>query len=679
MCGIAGFVGPGDRDVLQRMTDAIRHRGPDAEGHWVEERTGVHLGFRRLSIIDISGGSQPMWTADGETGVTFNGEIYNHVELRKELEAAGCRFQTDHSDTEVLLHAYRKWGDGFVERLNGMWAFVIYDRLRKRIFGSRDRFGKKPLYYFREGQCFGWASELPALLQHPKCPRDLSTLSLKKYFAYNYIPAPRSIYERVWKLPGGHCFSYELRSGELKTWKYWEFVIEPSRSIGLPGEVQEFEFNSTSTAGTAGSRSGITIVKGSRRVEAMQIEGLCEEIRDTLERAVKRRLMSDVPLGVFLSGGIDSSAIAALAAKHVPAGQLNTFAIGFNEPSFDESAHARFVAERLGTRHREEILDLDKSVSLLPEIVSKLDEPLGDGSLLPTYLLSRFTRQHVTVALGGDGGDELFAGYDPFRALKKAELYSRLVPRPVHEAIRMVAARLPVSHENMSLDFKIKRTLMGLSYPAPLWNSVWMSALEPRDLALLFREAPTATPNHALRLPNGHALASVGDRGYRAYLEEIYSEAIEAWDRCAQPNLIDRALQFWTNLYLQDGILAKVDRASMMNSLEARSPFLDIEFVDLARRIPWQLKLHDGQTKWILKKALAPLLPQEIIHRKKKGFGMPIGRWLREGKFEFDHARTFPHLDVAFAENKFAAHIHGKSDERLFLWSYWLLSQWMKK
>ena len=363
--------------------------------------------------------------------------------------------------------------------------------------------------------------------------------------------------------------------------------------------------------------------------------------------------MSDVPLGVFLSGGIDSSAIAALAAKHVPAGQLNTFAIGFNEPSFDESKHARLVAERLGTRHHEEILDLDKSVALLPEIVAKLDEPLGDGSLLPTYLLSRFTRQHVTVALGGDGGDELFAGYDPFRALQKAELYAKLVPRPLHEAIRLVAARLPVSHQNLSLDFKIKRTLMGLSYRPQLWNAVWMSALEPRDLAQLFREPCDE--------------------------EEIYSEAIEAWDRCAQPSLVDRALQFWTNLYLQDGILAKVDRASMMNSLEARSPFLDIEFVDLARRIPWQLKLHRGQTKWILKKALAPLLPREIIERPKKGFGMPIGRWLREGRFEFDHARTFPHLDVAFAEQKHAAHMSGKSDERLFLWSYWLLSEWMKK
>ena len=623
MCGIAGFVGLGDLGILRRMTAAIAHRGPDADGHWAEESAGVFLGHRRLSIVDLSGGAQPMWTRDGQLGVTFNGEIYNHAELRAELKARGSVFTTDHSDTEVLLHGYREWGESFTARLNGMWAFVIYDRAKQRLFGSRDRFGKKPLYYFKEGETFAFASELPALLQHPNCPRDLSPLSLKKYFAYCYIPAPRSIYERVWKLPGGHSFTIDLASRELKTWRWWEFVIE------------------TSAAAAAGVN------------DPGYNDSLCEEIRATLERAVQRRLMSDVPLGVFLSGGIDSSAIAALAAKHVPAGQLNTFSIGFNEPSFDESSYAQFVAEKLGTRHRNETLDLDKSVAILPEIVARLDEPLGDGSLLPTYLLSRFTRQHVTVALGGDGGDELFAGYDPFRALRAAELYSRLVPRPLHHAIRLVAARLPVSHENVSFDFKIKRTLMGLSYPPKLWNAVWMGAVEPRDLAQLFREPCDE--------------------------EEVYSEAIEAWDRCAQPNLVDRALQFFTNLYLQDGILAKVDRASMLCSLEARSPFLDIEVVDLARRIPWQLKLRGGQTKWILKRALAPLLPREIIDRKKKGFGMPIGRWLREGKFEFDHARTFPHLDVAFAERQHAAHMSGARDERLFLWSYWLLSQWMKR
>ncbi|MGB8170244.1 MAG: asparagine synthase (glutamine-hydrolyzing) [Chthoniobacteraceae bacterium] len=627
MCGIAGFVGQGDRTVLQRMTDAIRHRGPDAEGHWVNEESAIYLGHRRLSIVDLGGGAQPMWTRDGRIGVVFNGEIYNHAELREELKQCGCEFLTDHSDTEVLLHGYAEWGDAFVERLNGMWAFVIYDRTRRRLFGSRDRFGKKPLYYFHEGATFGFASELPALLEHPRCPREFSSLSLKKFFAYCYVPAPRSIYERVWKLPGGHSFSYELDAvaamessgplrGKLTVWKWWEFVLEPQKPASE--------------------------------------KALCEEIRATLERAVQRRLMSDVPLGVFLSGGLDSSAIAALAAKHVPSGQLNTFCIGFKEASFDESSYARLVAKKLGTAHHEEILDLDKSIALLPEIIGKLDEPFGDGSLLPTYLLSRFTRQHVTVALGGDGGDELFAGYDPFRALKNAERYAKFIKRPMHEAIRHLAGRLPVSHANMSFDFKVKRALMGLSYRPELWNAVWMSALEPRDLTELFREP--------------------------ADEEEIYSEAIYAWESCAQPNLVDRALQFWTNVYLQDGILAKIDRASMMCSLEARSPFLDIEVVDLARRIPWQLKLRGGETKWILKKALGPLLPREIIDRPKKGFGMPIGRWLREGKFDFDHTRTFPHLGgITFAKRKIAEHQSGKRDERLFLWSYWVLAEWLKR
>ncbi|MEA3210643.1 MAG: hypothetical protein QOE70_3700 [Chthoniobacter sp.] len=655
MCGIAGFAGDGDRAVLQRMTDAIQHRGPDAEGHWTEADRGVFLGHRRLSIVDLCGGAQPMWTRDGALGVIFNGEIYNHAELRTELKARGCEFVTDHSDTEVLLHGYREWGESFVERLNGMWAFVIYDREKGRLFGSRDRFGKKPLYYFHEGGTFGWASELPALLAHPLCPRSVSPLSLRKYFAYCYIPAPRSIYERVWKLPGGHSFSYDLSSRALKTWQYWEFVLEPDEK--LQRLARQGSFRSSPAMRDTRESGSLIVPPGVQHLIGGDLEflALCDQLRETLERAVQRRLMSDVPLGVFLSGGIDSSAIAALAAKHVPAGQLNTFSIGFNEPTFDESAHARLVAERLGTRHREEILDLDKSVALLPEIIGKLDEPLGDGSLLPTYLLSRFTRQHVTVALGGDGGDELFAGYDPFRALRKAELYAKLVPRPVHEAIRLVAARLPVSHANISFDFKVKRTLMGLSYPPRLWNPVWMGAVEPRELQQLFRD-PTD-------------------------IEEVYSEAIVTWSHCAQRNPVDRALQFWTNLYLQDGILAKVDRASMMCSLEARSPFLDLEFVNLARRIPWQLKLRGGQTKWILKKALAPLLPREIIERPKKGFGMPIGRWLREGRFEFDfnHARSSPHLDVAYAEQKLAAHLGNRSDERLFLWSYWLLSQWMKR
>ncbi len=616
MCGIAGFAGSGDRQTLARMTDAIRHRGPDAEGHWMDEAQGLFLGHRRLSIVDLSGGAQPMWTGDGRHCVVFNGEIYNHRELRAELAAQGAIFGTDHSDTEVLLHGYRAWGEKFVERLNGMWAFVIYDRDRKTLFGSRDRFGKKPLYYFQEPAAFGFASELPSLLRHPAAPRSLSPLSLQKYFAYTYIPAPRSICERVWKLPGGHSFSFDLATRALRVWRWWEFVIERDDALGMES-----------------------------------VPRLGERIREVLDRAVQRRLMSDVPLGVSLSGGIDSSAVAAFAARHVDAGRLNTFSIGFNERSFDESEFAELMAARLGTEHHHETLDLDKCLELLPDIVSRLDEPLGDSSLLPTYLLSRFTRQHVTVSLGGDGGDELFAGYDPFRALRMARLYKSCVPKPVHIAARLLASRLPVSHANISWDFKIKRTLAGLSYPPKLWNAVWMGAVEPRDMAELF-SGPVD-------------------------IEAIYSEAIEAWDHCRQTDLVDRSLQFWTNLYLQDGILAKVDRASMLCSLEARSPFLDLEVVDLARRIPWELKLRHGQPKWILKQALEPLLPREIIHRPKKGFGMPIGRWFREGRFTFRDGGTGNILNRAFQSRKLASHLANRSDERLFLWCDWLLREWL--
>ena len=618
MCGIAGFTGTGDRDTLLRMTARIQHRGPDDAGHWHDEPAAVYLGFRRLSIVDIATGAQPMWTCNcvkcGRLGIVFNGEIYNHAELRAQLLALGHVFHTDHSDTETLLHAYSEWGDSFVDRLNGMWAFVIYDPARRRLFGSRDRFGKKPLYYFHEGSTFGFASELPALLEHPSCPRSISPVSLQKYFAWCYIPAPRSICERVWKLPGGHSFSFDLASRDLKTWRWWEFVIEPDPSLS----------NETAVA---------------------------EQLAHTLEAATKRRLMADVPLGVFLSGGIDSSAIAAFAARHVPEGKLNTFSIGFTDPTFDESSHARLVATTLGCAHHHETLDLDKSRELLPGLVSRLDEPLGDSSLLPTYLLSLFTRGHVTVALGGDGGDELFAGYDPFKALRAAEQWQRWVPRPVHHALRLLAASIPVSHANVSFDFKVKRFLRGASYPPTLWNAAWMSALEPSEIAD-FTGAPCDP-------------------------EDVFSEAIEAWDRCKQSNLVDRSLQWWTDIYLRDDILAKVDRASMLCSLEARSPFLDIDVVNLARRIPWQMKLRNGQTKWILKQALRGVIPDAIIDRPKKGFGMPIGRWLREGRFDFDSTAPAG-LSSAFLSRKLAAHRAGKADDRMLLWCEWVLENWLK-
>jgi len=622
MCGIAGFVAPrdlGSREVLERMTRALTHRGPDAEGYQIDVEQGVHLGHRRLSIVDLAGGAQPMSSQDGELTIVFNGEIYNHAELRAELLAKGHSFQTDHSDTEVLLEGYRAWGEGMLDRLNGMFAFALYDTRRGQLFLARDRFGKKPLYWFQREGTFAFASELTALLHHPAAPRNESTLALKKYFAYGYIPAPLSAIDGIFKLPGGWCGTLDIATGRSDSWspkKWWEFRLEPS----------------------------------SLEVTPARCAAWAEELLSVLDGAVKRRLMSDVPLGVFLSGGIDSSAVAALAARHLPAGRLRTFSIGFTDPSFDESAYAREAAAFIGCDHQLEILDLERARDLLPGLLARLDEPMGDASILPTWLLSGFTRRHVTVALGGDGGDELFAGYDPFQALQKADLYSRLVPRSLHPAIRLLASRLPVSHANISLDFKIKRTLRGLSYRDELRLPVWMGALEPSEIDRYF--------------------------GDHTSEEELYSEAIEAWKSAGeQAHSVDRALQFFTRLYLQDGIMAKVDRASMLHSLEARSPFLDLEVIDFARRLPHTVKLREGTTKWILKKALEPVLPASILHRKKKGFGTPIGPWLREGAI----APEIP-ADPAgsIVRKALQSHRSGHSDERLFLWCQHVLGEWRK-
>ena len=618
MCGIAGFAGIGDGCDLQRMTDTLAHRGPDGEGHWVDADNAVFLGHRRLAIVDIEGGFQPMWTQDREIGVVFNGEIYNHQELRKELSAAGIVFQTDHSDTEVLLHGYKLWGQDLPARLNGMWAFVIYDRLKRQLFCSRDRFGKKPFFYTHQAGVFGFASEVTALAQHCGLSLSISQRAVKKYFAYGYIPAPHSIYTEVQKLPGGHSLTFDLNSRTLRLHKYWGYVLEPFDQI--PHNAEE--------------------VWG-------------EQLRDLLDKAVQRRLMSDVPLGTFLSGGVDSSAVTAFAARHLGPGKLNTFSIGFEEASFDESHYANLAAQSLNTRHFPATLSLERAAELLPRISDALDEPMGDSSLLPTYLLAGHACQHVTVALGGDGADELFAGYDPFRALKWVELYHQAIPRPLHAAIRAMAQRLPVSHGNMSFDFRVKRTLRGLSYPPKYWMPIWMATLDPDQLAQLFGEP--------------------------VELEDLYSEAIESWDRCTQTNLLDRTMQFYIELYLQDDILVKIDRASMMHSLEARCPFLDIDLVDFVRRIPNDFKYRHGQTKYLLKKALEPVLPKQILYRSKKGFGVPIGKWFREGAFTFDPASAVFGLQQRFVQARLNAHLEGRADERAFLWNYWLLEQFQRR
>jgi asparagine synthase (glutamine-hydrolysing) len=605
MCGLAGFVGAGSRSDLEAMTAALAHRGPDGEGFHVEPGLRLHLGHRRLAVIDIAGGAQPMWDGAHEVGVVYNGEIYNFRELRRELEERGHRFATDHSDTEVLIHGYKEWGDGLPARLNGMFAFAIFDRPGKRLYLARDRFGEKPLYYFHRPGLFAFASELGALALHPRVSARIDRRAVVKLFAYGYIPAPLALYEGAAKLPAGGWLKFDMESGGLQAGTYWTFRIEPDEARRDTG-------------------------------------ALAEELRALLIQATRRRLVSDVPLGIFLSGGIDSSTILACAAQSVAPSQLSAFTVGFNEPSFDESAEARAVARHFGCRHAVEMLDLERARALLPEVLRRMDEPLGDPSILPTHLLCRHTRHSVTVALSGDGGDELFAGYDPFLALWPARLYNRLVPRGLHRGLRRLADLLPVASHNMSLDFRLRRTLSGLSHDTPMWNPVWMAPLEPGLL------------NDVLEQPIS--------------AEDVYSEAIDLWERPGDLGVIDRALEFFTHFYLSNGILAKTDRAAMMCSLEARAVFLDNDLVEFCRRLPSRFKFRGGQRKRLLKKAMAPLLPESVLRRAKKGFGMPLADWLR--RLPAPPRTVPPGMNHGRLLSMWQAHCAGRADHRLALWCW---------
>jgi asparagine synthase (glutamine-hydrolysing) len=616
MCGFAGFIGNGNLKDLEEMAAVLSHRGPDAEGYWYDNHKRIYLAHKRLSIIDIPDGAQPMWTADNMLGVVYNGEIYNHRELRHELEKRGHRFLSDHSDTEVLLLGYREWRQDMPERLNGMWAFAIYDAKKGQIFLSRDGFGQKPLYYSCQNGTFGFASELKSLIQHSNIAANLSISGLKKYFGYGFIPTPGSLFEGIYKLPGGSNLTLDASSLKFSIFKFWDFILEPFEPIPKNAEAE-----------------------------------WSAQLRELMSKAVKRHLMSDVPLGIFLSGGVDSSSIAAYAAELAGKDRIQTFCIGFSESSFDETEYSRRASAFIGTHHHSKTLSIESAKSLLPEIIEKLDEPMGDSSLLPTYLLSRETRRHVTVALGGDGADELFAGYDPFRALKLAEFYQSVIPKPVHMALKMLAARLPVSFRNMSLDFKIKRALKGLSYFNKIWNPVWLGPLDPSELEELFEEPVD--------------------------LEDLYAEAISCWDNCPQSNIVDKTLQFYTKLYLQDDILAKTDRAGMLNSLEVRAPFLDKNLVEFVRKIPSQYKYRKGETKYILKKALETVLPKQIIYRHKHGFGIPVGKWFYNGSLPANIDDAGFQINPKFFLEKWNEHRNQKRDHRLFLWNYWLLEHYL--
>lgn len=612
MCGIAGYIGKTIDGVLGKMSSTLHHRGPDSSGEYIVQP--VHLAHTRLAIIDLPQGVQPMHTIDSMLTVIFNGEIYNHKELRLELEDAGHTFITDHSDTEVLLHGWREWGKELPTKLNGMWAFAIYDKNSNKLFLSRDRFGQKPLFYTLQDNNFVFGSELTALKKHPGISCNNDEMSLKKYFAYGFIPHPRTIYQNIFKLPGGHNLTLDISSMKFSIEKYWEYKIEPTTEI--PNN---------------------------------PLESWGEELRELLSEAVKRRLMSDVPLGVLLSGGIDSSAIAAFASQHTD--NLQTFSIGFKEKSYDESPYASRVAKMLGTKHHLSMLSVGDTKNFSQFVLENMDEPMADDSLLPTFMVCKETRKKVTVALGGDGGDELFAGYEPFRFWHLARRYNIYLPRTIHRAVESLVSLIPASQNYMALSLKLKRFFHASGRGMKFWVPALLAPLSIDEISDL-----TDSKND---------------------INEIYSEAIKSWEGCASNHHVDRMTQYYVDYYLQDEILVKGDRASMLNSLEVRCPFLDINVADFARKIPAKYRIQKKITKYILKKALEDVLPHEILYRSKQGFSPPTGKWFQnnEASFFSDSPRYGKSDFLTRALND---HQANRNDQHLYLWSQLVLDTYLR-
>ncbi|HMG20816.1 MAG TPA: asparagine synthase (glutamine-hydrolyzing), partial [Kofleriaceae bacterium] len=570
---------------------------------------------------DLSGGAQPMSTPDGALTVTFNGEIYNFVELRARLEALGHRFAT-RSDTEAILWAYRQWGPDCVAQLDGMFAFAVWDRDGGQLVLARDRFGKKPLYYHERPGELVFASTLTALLAHPRVPRAIDDGALAEYLGLEYVVAPRTILRDVCKLPAAHALIASERGCETR--RYWQLRVGGGPANG---------------AATAGPR-------GPDGMPA----GVLDELEARLQLAVRRRLVSDVPLGVFLSGGIDSSLVTAFAARERSG--IRTFSVRFADPSFDESHYARQVAAQLGTEHVEDELSLGEAVKIVETLGDVLDEPIGDGSIVPTTMLSRFVRRHVTVALGGDGGDELFAGYPTYLAHKVTRALWPV--RRLAGFGRRLADRMPVSHANFSLDFKIKKLLLGLDAPADERNYHWLGAM------------PQAMVDELLGA--GH---------------DIYA-APRARYREGRGGHLDRVLYQDIGLYMCHSVLAKVDRASMAASLEVRAPLLDTAFAEYAAALPIDLKLRGQIGKYALKQLAYRYLPRAIVDRPKKGFGMPIGRWLRDDLRALSHDVLLGSRSLAASgklqrrtvERLLREHATGAADHRQRLWTLLVLELW---
>lgn len=617
MCGIAGKLyfnpkRPVEFDDLKVMTDSIAHRGPDDEGHFLQENIG--LGFRRLSVIDLHNGHQPLPNAARKIWITFNGEIYNFKELRADLLRLGYVFRTN-SDTEVIVNLYEELGERCVDHLRGIFAFVIWDETKQKLFGARDHLGVKPFYYYSDRQQFVWGSEIKAIKASKGVTTRICLRALDQYMAYGHMLRRESIYQEIHKLEPGTFFTVEpLKSSEIKFTKFWSLASEPDHGK---------------------SATDFT-----------------EELRFELERSVELQMTSDVPIGAFLSGGIDSSSVVSImsAVSDCP---VKTFSIGFEEPEFDETKYAKLVAKKYDTEHHEMVVE-PKSIDLLPELVRLFDEPFADSSAIPMFYLSKFAREHVTVALSGDGGDELFAGYS--RYLNMLRLHNRpLNYKWTNKAANFLHRWCPdyLELKKWSYYFGIDSNHIGAT----------MGIFKSYERRKLYQS---------------WVIGELDD--YECEADKI------ALSQSLSDDFISRMQQLDLNTYLVDDVLTKVDRASMANSLEVRVPILDHKLVEFAGKIPSGMKINASGQKLIFKDAMADALPDEILSHKKQGFSVPMSAWFRESLNDY-LTDTLLASDACindyFCRNEvddiISNHKRGARDYSAKIWSLLFLEAWLKE
>jgi asparagine synthase (glutamine-hydrolysing) len=604
------------RDLIERMLGVVEHRGPDDKGHHIE--AGVAMGMRRLAIIDLSAGRQPISNEDGSIWIVFNGEIYNYRELRELLLARGHRLRT-RTDTETIVHLYEDEGERCVERLRGMFAFAIWDRRERRLFMARDRVGKKPLHYTLVGRTLVFGSEIKSLLQHPDVKREVNPQAISDFLSFGYVPDPATAFKGISKLPPGHTLTF--KDGMVSARRYWDFDY-----------------------------SGDSAAQGLREPEAPE-EGYVERLRELIAESVRLRLESDVPLGAFLSGGIDSSLVVAMMAREM---KVKTFSIGFSDTGFDELRYARIAARHFGADHHEFVVTPDVC-RLVEEIVWHHDEPFADVSSVPTYVVSKMAREYVTVALSGDGGDEVFGGYERYVVDQRRQRYER-IPAFLRRALLRASRALPPGAYG-------KRFLRNIALE-PAARYVDSVTHFDRDSQLnLFSE-------DARRALAGYNPAERFERTFAAP---------------ASRSGLDHLLYLDSKTYLPGDILVKVDRMSMANSLETRAPLLDHRLIEFAQTIPASFKLRGLETKYILKRAAQGLIPDEIINRPKQGFDVPIRRWLNRElremlddtlndrrareRGDFNHRAVLSILDE---------HRRGVRDHSRQLWSLLVLELWRR-